>query len=194
MARTTVPWSGFARLHSSLNIVLAERLKMLREHGNHLRCTAHLSRTAMCRVECPVRCKRRGMPSRTPETPSLEGTYPDLSDARPVLGPSRSKWPPETAQADSCNPSFPKLYPVVRKVMVPASTAHQLRPLRAVQDWQLIGIPRPISSYCFYKDNCHSPNLYPNLLQLPILHLGLRKLCLKLLLLFLILSYYSPTL
>jgi len=36
---------------------------------------------------------------------------------------------------------------------------------------QLIGIPRPISSYCFYKDICPSPNLYPNLLQLPILHL-----------------------
>jgi len=40
-----------------------------------------------------------------------------------------------------------------------------------VQYWQLIGIPRPISSYCFYKDICPSPNLYPNLLQLPILHL-----------------------
>ena len=43
--------------------------------------------------------------------------------------------------------------------------------LRKVQYWQLIGIPRPISSYCFYKDICPSPNLYPNLLQLPILHL-----------------------
>jgi len=30
---------------------------------------------------------------------------------------------------------------------------------------------RPISSYCFYKDICPSPNLYHNLLQLPILHL-----------------------
>ena len=38
---------------------------------------------------------------------------------------------------------------------------------RKVQYWQLIGIPRPISSYCFYKDFCPSPNL----LQLPILHL-----------------------
>ena len=36
-----------------------------------------------------------------------------------------------------------------------------------VQYWQLIGIPRPINSYCFYKDICPSPNL----LQLPILHL-----------------------
>jgi len=40
-----------------------------------------------------------------------------------------------------------------------------------VQYWQLIDIPRPISSYCFYKDICPSPNLYPSLLQLPILHL-----------------------
>ena len=40
-----------------------------------------------------------------------------------------------------------------------------------VQYWQLIDIPRPISSYCFYKDICPSPKLYPNLLQLPILHL-----------------------
>ena len=40
-----------------------------------------------------------------------------------------------------------------------------------MQCWQLIDIPRPISSYCFYKDICPSPNLYPNLLQLPILHL-----------------------
>ena len=40
-----------------------------------------------------------------------------------------------------------------------------------VQYWQLIGIPRPISSYCFYKDICPSPNLYPNLLQMTILHL-----------------------
>jgi len=45
-----------------------------------------------------------------------------------------------------------------------------------VQYWQLIDIPRPISSYCFYKDICPSPNLYPNLLQLPILHLyGLQE-------------------
>jgi len=47
--------------------------------------------------------------------------------------------------------------------------------LKKVQYWQLIGIPRPISSYCFYMDICPSPNLspnlYPNLLQLPILHL-----------------------
>ena len=42
---------------------------------------------------------------------------------------------------------------------------------RKVQYWQLIDIPRPISSYCFNKDICPSPNLYPNLLQLPILHL-----------------------
>ena len=34
--------------------------------------------------------------------------------------------------------------------------------------WQLIDIPRPISCYCFYKNICPSPNLYPNL---PILHL-----------------------
>ena len=40
-----------------------------------------------------------------------------------------------------------------------------------VQYWQFIDIPRPISSYCFYKDICPSPNLYPNLLQLQILHL-----------------------
>jgi len=32
---------------------------------------------------------------------------------------------------------------------------------------QLIGNPRPISSYRFYKDICPSPNL----LQLPVLHL-----------------------
>ena len=38
-----------------------------------------------------------------------------------------------------------------------------------VQYWQLIDIPRLISSYCFYKDIWPSPNLYPNLLQLPIL-------------------------
>ena len=43
--------------------------------------------------------------------------------------------------------------------------------LSKVQYQQLIDIPRPISSYCFYKDICPSPNLYPNLLQLPILHL-----------------------
>jgi len=29
-----------------------------------------------------------------------------------------------------------------------------------VRYWQLIDIPRPISSYCFYKDICPSPNLY----------------------------------
>ena len=49
-----------------------------------------------------------------------------------------------------------------------------------VQYWQLIDIPRPISSYCFYKDICPSPNLYPDLLQLPILHLyeeGLAHTC-----------------
>ena len=40
-----------------------------------------------------------------------------------------------------------------------------------VQYWQLIDIPRLINSYCFYKDICPSSNLYPNLLQLPILHL-----------------------
>jgi len=40
-----------------------------------------------------------------------------------------------------------------------------------VQYRQLIGIPRPISSHCFYKDICPSPNLYPKLLQLTILYL-----------------------
>ena len=45
--------------------------------------------------------------------------------------------------------------------------------------WQLIGIPRPISSSCFYKDICPSPNQYPNLLQLPILHLLLISFCFK---------------
>ena len=40
-----------------------------------------------------------------------------------------------------------------------------------VQYWQLIDIPRLISSYCLYNDICPSLNLYPNLLQLPILHL-----------------------
>ena len=44
-----------------------------------------------------------------------------------------------------------------------------------VQHWQLIGIPRPISSYCFYKDICPSPKLYPNLLQMTILHLYRRR-------------------
>ena len=32
-----------------------------------------------------------------------------------------------------------------------------------VQYWQLLDIPRPITSYCFYKDIRPSPNLYPNL-------------------------------
>jgi len=43
--------------------------------------------------------------------------------------------------------------------------------LSKVQYWQLIDIPGLISSYCFYKDICPSPNYTPNLLQLPILHL-----------------------
>ena len=42
---------------------------------------------------------------------------------------------------------------------------------RKVWYWQSIGIPRPLSSNCFCKDICPSPNLYPNLLQLPIQHL-----------------------
>jgi len=53
--------------------------------------------------------------------------------------------------------------------LVCSSTYYQC--LRKMQYWQLIGIPRPISTNCFYKDICPSPNQYPNLLQLPILHL-----------------------
>ena len=40
-----------------------------------------------------------------------------------------------------------------------------------MQYWQLIAIPRPISSYYFYKDIGPAHNLYLSLLQLPILHL-----------------------
>ena len=56
------------------------------------------------------------------------------------------------------------------KVFLVCSTTYY-QCMRKTQDWQLIGIPRPISSYCFYKDICPSPNRYPNPLQLPILHL-----------------------
>ena len=44
--------------------------------------------------------------------------------------------------------------------------------LLIVRRVQLIDIPRPISSYCFYKDIFPSPKPYPNLLHLLILHIS----------------------